>query len=580
MSNIKISMNQINTKVGALDYNSNKIIESINEAKSKNCDIVCFPELTITGYPPEDLVLSNLFVKNNILALKNIVKSTNNITVILGFIDQDEIGIYNAAAIISNKKIIATYRKNKLPNYGVFDEKRYFKQGNEIVILKNKGIKIGISICEDIWEDYEVCKLESDLGCNILININGSPFDINKKNTRDSHLSNVSKNCNSHLVYVNCVGGQDDLVFDGSSSVFDNYGEKIISLPSFKEKNQIINIDIIEKKYQKYNLNSKNGYKIIEKNIALNNTKGEFKQNNKTFSSEGLEDILNALILGTKDYAQKNGFSKCLVSLSGGIDSALVTVIATKALGPENIKVVNLPSKYSSDHSISDSKKLCDNLGLDLINIPIKNTHEEFLKSLKFIFKNTEENNAEENLQARIRGNFIMAISNKFSWLVLSTGNKSEMATGYATLYGDMAGGFSVLKDVPKTLVYQLSNYINKVSEKELIPKNIITKLPSAELKSNQFDKDTLPDYDVLDQIIESYIEEKYSVKEILKNKKITKKISEDKILEILEMIDRNEYKRRQSPPGIKITPLAFGRDRRYPIASQYKYTYRNFPSS
>ena len=580
MSNIKISMNQINTKVGALDYNSNKIIESINEAKSENCDIVCFPELTITGYPPEDLVLSNLFVKNNILALKNIVKSTNNITVILGFIDQDEIGIYNAAAIISNKKIIATYRKNKLPNYGVFDEKRYFKQGNEIVILKNKGIKIGISICEDIWEDYEVCKLESDLGCNILININGSPFDINKKNTRDSHLSNVSKNCNSHLVYVNCVGGQDDLVFDGSSSVFDNYGKKIISLPSFKEKNQIINIDIIEKKYQKYNLNSKNGYKIIEKNIALNNTKGEFKQNNKTFSSEGLEDILNALILGTKDYAQKNGFSKCLVSLSGGIDSALVTVIATKALGSENIKVVNLPSKYSSDHSISDSKKLCDNLGLDLINIPIKNTHEEFLKSLKFIFKNTEENNAEENLQARIRGNFIMAISNKFSWLVLSTGNKSEMATGYATLYGDMAGGFSVLKDVPKTLVYQLSNYINKVSEKELIPKDIITKLPSAELKSNQFDKDTLPDYDVLDQIIESYIEEKHSVKEILKNKKITKKISEDKILEILEMIDRNEYKRRQSPPGIKITPLAFGRDRRYPIASQYKYTYRNFPSS
>jgi len=580
MSNIKISMNQINTKVGALDYNSNKIIECINEAESKNCDIVCFPELTITGYPPEDLVLSNLFIKNNILALKKIIKSTNNITAILGFIDQDEIGIYNAAAIISNQKIIATYRKNKLPNYGVFDEKRYFKQGSEIVILKNKGIKIGISICEDIWEDYEVCQLESDLGCNILININGSPFDINKKSTRDSHLSNVSKNCNSHLVYVNCVGGQDDLVFDGSSSVYDNYGEKIFSLPSFKEKNEIININITEKKYEKYNLNSKNGYKIIEKNIALNNTESKFKHINKISPSEGLEDILNALILGTKDYAQKNSFSKCLVSLSGGIDSALVTVIATKALGSENIKVVNLPSKYSSDHSISDSKKLCDNLGLDLINIPIKNTHEEFLKSLKFIFEGTAENNAEENLQARIRGNFIMAISNKFSWLVLSTGNKSEMATGYATLYGDMAGGFSVLKDVPKTLVYQLSNYINKVSEKEVIPENIISKLPSAELKSNQFDKDTLPDYDILDQIIESYIEEKHSVKEILKNKRITNKISEAKILSILEMIDRNEYKRRQSAPGIKITPLAFGRDRRYPISSQYKYTYKNFLSS
>tara|TARA_B110000438_G_scaffold86649_1_gene86170 strand:- start:5303 stop:7018 length:1716 start_codon:yes stop_codon:yes gene_type:complete len=571
-------MNQINTKVGALDYNSNKIIEGIKEAESKNCDIVCFPELTITGYPPEDLVLSNLFVENNLLALKKITKHTKNITTILGFIDQDKAGIYNAAAIISNQQIIATYRKNKLPNYGVFDEKRYFNKGDKIVILKNKGIKIGISICEDIWEDYEVCKIESSLGCNVLININGSPFDINKKHIRDSHLSNVAKDCNSHLVYINCIGGQDELVFDGSSSVYNNLGEKIFSLPSFIEKNETINIDISEKTYTPYNKNSKNGYKIIEKNINLKNK--ESKNTYINSYSEGLEDILSALVLGTKDYAEKNGFSKCLISLSGGIDSALVTVIAAKALGPENIKVVNLPSKYSSDHSISDSEKLCKNIGLNLINIPILNTHNEFLKSLEFIFKDTEENNAEENLQARIRGNFIMAISNKFSWLVLSTGNKSEMATGYATLYGDMAGGFSVLKDVPKTLVYELSNYINRVSKKEIIPKNIIHKLPSAELKSDQFDKDTLPDYDILDQIIESYIEEKNSVNEILKNQKITKNISESKILEILAMIDRNEYKRRQSSPGIKITPLAFGRDRRYPISSQYKYTYRNFFSS
>jgi NAD+ synthase (glutamine-hydrolysing) len=580
MSNIKISMNQINTKVGALDYNSNKIIEGIYEAESKNSDIVCFPELTITGYPPEDLVLSNLFVENNILALKKIIKHTKNITAIIGFIDQDKTGIYNSAAIISNQKLIATYRKNKLPNYGVFDEKRYFKKGNEILILKNKGIKIGISICEDIWENYEVCKTESDLGCNVLININGSPFDINKKNIRDSHLSNVAKDCNAHLIYINCIGGQDDLVFDGSSSVHNNLGEKIFSLPSFVEKNEIVDINILEIKHEQYYSNSKNGYKIIEKNINLNNIKTRKVKKYTNSYSEGLEDILSALVLGTKDYAKKNGFSKCLISLSGGIDSALVTVIATKALGPENIKVVNLPSKYSSDHSISDSEQLCENLELDLINIPILNTHKEFLKSLQFIFKDTEENNAEENLQARIRGNFIMAISNKFSWLVLSTGNKSEMATGYATLYGDMAGGFSVLKDVPKTLVYRLSNYINKVSKKEIIPQNIITKLPSAELKSDQFDKDTLPDYDVLDKIIELYIEEKNSVNEMLKNQEITKNISESKVLEILEMIDRNEYKRRQSPPGIKITPLAFGRDRRYPIAAQYKYTYNNFPSS
>ena len=292
-------------------------------------------------------------------------------------------------------------------------------------------------------------------------------------------------------------------------------------------------------------------------------------------TTSGIDDILNALILGTKDYAEKNGFEKCLVSLSGGIDSALVTTIACKAMGTENVRAVTLPSKYSSEHSVSDSKKLCDNLGLDLINIPIIESHSSMTNSLKELFEGTESNNAEENLQARIRGNLIMSISNKFSWLVLSTGNKSEMATGYATLYGDMAGGFSVLKDVPKTTVYQLANHINK--NQEIIPKNIITKLPSAELKPDQFDHDTLPTYEILDLIIELYIEHKKTFKEIVNNQKIIKNISKEKILEILTMIDRNEYKRRQSPPGIKITPLAFGRDRRYPIASDYKYTYRDY---
>ncbi len=573
MSNIKISINQINTKVGSLNSNSKKIIQKIRQAVKKNCDIVCFPELTITGYPPEDLVLSNTFIQNNRLALNKIINSTANITAIVGFIDQEKDKIYNSAAVISNKKLIGIYRKNKLPNYGVFDEKRYFSPGNQIITLNNKGIKIGISICEDIWEDFEVCKVQSELGCNLLININGSPFDKDKKKLREKLLSNVSKNCNAYLVYVNAIGGQDELVFDGSSLVYDNKGKKILGMPSFIEKTEEIQIETERKEF----ITTNDKFKIIEKNIGINSHK-KISVSSKIYKSSKIQDILNALILGTKDYAQKNGFKKCLVSLSGGIDSALVTSIACKAMGSKNVTAVTLPSKYSSSHSVSDSEDLCKNLGLDLISIPILETHKSMLMSLDSLFKRTEENNAEENLQARIRGNIIMAISNKFSYLVLSTGNKSEMATGYATLYGDMAGGFSVLKDVPKTLVYEISDYIN--TKKEIIPKNIINKPPSAELKPDQLDQDSLPDYKVLDMIIELYIEKKENFNKIVNNKEIRKSISKKEILDILKMIDRNEYKRRQSPPGIKITPLAFGRDRRYPLASNYEYTYTEYKSS
>ena len=317
---------------------------------------------------------------------------------------------------------------------------------------------------------------------------------------------------------------------------------------------------------------AKNTLTITRSAAAADNNSSTYNYNQSWFEIEYSD--------GTKDYAWKNGFEKCLVSLSGGIDSALVTYIATMAVGKENVKVVTLPSKFSSNHSVTDSEQLCKNLGIELINIPIKESHETFLNSLKNMFDGTKENNAEENLQARIRGNLIMAISNKFSWLVLSTGNKSEMATGYATLYGDMAGGFSVLKDVPKTLVYELSKFINKNSESEMIPKNIINKAPSAELKPDQFDQDSLPDYSILDKIIEKYIEQKESIQEILNSSEITSLMSEEKIIEILGMIDRNEYKRRQSPPGIKITSLAFGRDRRYPISSDYKFSYKNYSSS
>ena len=384
----------------------------------------------------------------------------------------------------------------------------------------------------------------------------------------------MSKECNAHLVYVNAIGGQDELVFDGSSMVYDFKGEKIMSMPSFKEKSDEIQLCLENKKTMSSINEYDKKFEFIEKDISINNHK-KIVQRKKIVNSSTNEDILNALILGTKDYAEKNNFDKCLVSLSGGIDSALVTVIACEAMGSENVKAVTLPSKYSSSHSISDSEELCENLGLDLEIIPIMESHKSMLNSLENLFIGTKENNAKENIQARIRGNFIMAISNKFSWLVLSTGNKSEIATGYATLYGDMAGGFSVLKEVPKTMVYDLSNFIN--TKKEIIPKNIIKKPPSAELKPDQYDQDTLPDYNTLDMIIELYVEKKESFKKIISNKEIRKNISEEKILEILKMIDRNEYKRRQSPPGIKITSLAFGRDRRYPLASDHKYTYTDY---
>ena len=508
MSKIKISMSQINTTVGSLDSNTKKIIDKITKAKKEKSNVICFPELSITGYPPEDLVLSDLFIKNNIQALNSIKKHTKNIIAIVGFIDKDINGIYNSAAILNNGKIIEIYRKTKLPNYGVFDEKRYFHPGSKVVVIQNNDIKIGISICEDIWDDYEICKLQSNYGCNLLININGSPYDINKKQSRIKHLSSVSKNCNAHLVYLNLVGGQDELIFDGSSLVFNNSGNVIYSLPSFEEKDGIIDLDINFNEPNKPLSNSPQKYNLSVKDIDFQyiHTKERNKDHAITKTNE-IEDVYKALILGTRDYLLKNKFNKCLVSLSGGIDSAVVTAIAAKAIGSKNIVTVNLPSRYSSDHSITDSEKLCKNLGINLINLPIEDSHKSMEDSLNFIFKNTKKNVAEENLQARIRGNIIMTISNKFSLLVLSTGNKSEIATGYATLYGDMAGGFSVLKDVPKTMVYKLANYINKVSDNYTIPLNIINKPPSAELKPDQIDQDKLPKYEILDKIIELYVE-------------------------------------------------------------------------
>jgi len=578
MVTIRVAAAQINTTVGDIRGNVDLINEYINYAIRMDADVIAFPELTVPGYPPEDLVWRHDFIKTNQDALSEIAKNSKNILSIIGFVSSENGSLYNSAAGLFNGKTIFTYKKINLPNYGVFDEKRYFHSGSKVVVIQKNDIKIGISICEDIWDDYEICKLQSNYGCNLLININGSPYDIDKKQSRINHLSSVSKNCNAHLVYLNLVGGQDELIFDGSSLVFNNFGNVIYSLPSFEEKDGVVDLDLNFNEPNKALSNNLKKYNLSVKEIDFQYMYTKERNRVRHISKiNEIEDVYKALILGTKDYLIKNKFNKCLVSLSGGIDSAVVTAIAAKAIGPKNVVTVNLPSRYSSDHSITDSEKLCENLGINLINLPIEDAHRSMEDSLNFIFRNTKKNVAEENLQARIRGNIIMTISNKFSLLVLSTGNKSEIATGYATLYGDMAGGFSVLKDVPKTMVYKLANYINKVSDNYTIPLNIINKPPSAELKPDQVDQDKLPEYEILDKIIELYVEKKQNIKEIMSNKILRKKISNDETLDIIQMIDRNEYKRRQSAPGVKITPLAFGKDRRYPIASELKYTYTKF---
>ena len=549
--NFKIAISQINTTVGDFVGNKKKIIASINRAKSEGAKLVIFPELAITGYPPKDLLFKKEFLEENRTTLEEIARETTGIGAIIGYVDfyktEPEDNTYdtslssfikghvlhNTASLIQNCRIIGKVYKTHLPNYDVFDEKRYFSPGKQSPIFDFEGIKIGINICEDIWSNNGPTEEQVKKGANLIINISASPYYAGKKEIRRSIISNKARTLKTPIIYVNMVGGQDDIIFDGSSYVFNNKGELILKGKSFKE--DFIIFDSLDK----------NRIECTE-NIPKN--------------------IFDALILGTKDYVQKNGFSKVVVGLSGGIDSAITTVIATEALGRENVLALLMPGPYSSKESIDDAVKLSMNLGIQYKIIKINKIYQSYLDALAKDFKGLKMDITEENIQARIRGNILMAFANKFDFIVLSTGNKSELAVGYSTLYGDMAGGLAVISDVPKTFVYKLAHYYNNLKGKKIIPQSIIDKPPSAELRENQKDSDDLPPYDTLDKILDLYVEEQLEADEIIK-----KGFDKKTVFDIIKRINKNEYKRKQTPIGLKITPKSFGFGRRIPITSKFE---------
>jgi NAD+ synthase (glutamine-hydrolysing) len=574
---IRLGLAQINLTVGDIQGNADKIIHYLQQAKDQEVDIVLFPELAITGYPPEDLLLKLRFVRDNQKALATVVPETDGITAVVGFVDGRG-PLYNAAAILHDGKIADIYHKTHLPNYGVFDEKRYFESGKRCPVYLYGDTRWGVNICEDIWIPEGPARSQCSVGgASLILNINSSPYHAGKWAERQKMLCERALENKTFIAYSNLVGGQDELVFDGHSLVIDPYGKVVARGEALKEELVLVDLeipphtmplstDLTPSCSPPYNKGEIEGViTCVELPIKRISPKKAIPARNVD-EPDRLEEIYRALVLGLKDYFRKNRFEKGVLGLSGGIDSALTAVIAADALGKENVTGVMLPSRYTSQESRRDAEAVAKNLGISLFEISIEPPFETYLQQLKPHFKNREPNIAEENLQARIRGSLLMALSNKLGWLVLATGNKSEMSVGYATLYGDMAGGFAILKDVPKMLVYELSRYRNSLASKPIIPESIFAKPPTAELKANQTDQDTLPPYEILDPIIQSYVEEDKSCEEIVACGFDTKMVQR-----VIQMIDQSEYKRRQAAPGIKITPKAYGKDRRMPITNAYK---------
>ena len=575
MRQLRIGMAQINTTVGDLEGNTQQILKAIAEAKSLGVDLLTFPELAICGYPPEDLLLKPQFLKENLRSLKRVVSDCEGITIVVGFVDAKG-DIYNAAAVIHDGRLVSIYHKIYLPNYGVFDEKRYFQAGSECPVHIIGGVGVGINICEDIWYEAGPDTAQTYSGGEVIVNISASPYYFGKGNLREKMLAARASENVTIIAYNNLVGGQDELVFDGNSMVLDETGRVIARGKQFEEDLVVadLNIEAVSRrrlqnpKWRKETLRLEerwSGAKIVVSDVPSASPKPPLSPRQlEACSLPG--EVYGALVLGTRDYIIKNGFGEVLIGLSGGIDSALVAAIAVDALEPSNVVGVAMPSRFSSPASISDAGLLAKNLGISLITIPIEKVFQAYLETLSSSFEGTDPNVAEENMQARIRGNILMALSNKFSRLVLTTSNKSETATGYTTLYGDMAGGLAVIKDVPKTMVYELARYRNSIAGSELIPATIIEKMPSAELRPGQQDTDSLPPYDVLDPVLTAYVEEDKSIEQI-----VAMGIDEDVVKQAARLVDTSEYKRRQAPPGVKITPRAFGRDRRLPITNRFK---------
>ena len=566
---MRIALAQVNPTVGDLSGNAQLVIDGIDRAREAGADIVCFPELVITGYPPEDLVLKPSFVRDNLAQLEFIASATQGICAVVGFVDQEG-EIYNAAAFLHDGEIKAVYHKVFLPNYGVFDEKRYFVPGHRSPIIELEGVRIGMTVCEDCWFPAGPMAWEAYHGAQLLININGSPYHYGKREPREAMVAERAATYGAYVAWVNTVGGQDELVFDGNSVIFDGHGNLVARSPSLVPDMLVCDIEPARPVHHDGEAlrREADGAERLELELTSVPVDGEPRPKapmprRVVEPLAGAAEIYAAVVLGTHDYMHKQGFQKAVIGMSGGVDSALTAAIACDALGPENVIGVRMASRYTSAESLGDAGLVAENLGMQLMDFSIEPPHRGFEEILRPVFEGTMPGVAEENLQPRIRSTILHALSNKFGYIVLSTGNKSELATGYGTLYGDIAGGYAVLKDITKTTVYELARYRNSLAA--AIPERVMTKPPSAELKPSQKDTDSLPPYDELDPILKGYIEDDLSPEEL-----IAAGNRPETVARVIQLVDRSEYKRRQAPPGVKITPRAFGRDRRMPIVNRY----------
>lgn len=561
MGTVRIVQAQINSTLGDFDGNLAKITHWIDRARDADADVVTFPELALCGYPPEDLLLRPGFLEDNRAALEALVPHSKGINVVVGFADEVDGKVYNAAALMSDGHLVDVYHKVELPNYGVFDERRYFQSGSGAVVFDLNGVRFCVNVCEDIWIEGSITEqYASRNGAHVVLNISASPYHAGKPAERWRIFTRFAAAAHVTLFVNNLVGGQDELVFDGGSFVLSPSGEILSNAKRFEEDLLVTDFTVAEPS------EVEPCWKLTSRCHMLPSFAGldqPILPLTKIPEPDRIEDIYKALVLGTRDYARKNGFSKMVLGLSGGIDSSVTAAIAVDALGKENLIAVTMPSQYTSEETLSDAGILAKNLEVRLMTIPVQDILQAYLTALKEPFAEGEPGIEHENLQARIRGNIVMALSNRFGWLVLTTGNKSETAVGYCTLYGDMAGGFAVVKDVPKMVVYDLAEYVNKIAGKEVIPESVIQRPPSAELRPDQKDEDSLPPYPLLDAILREYVEEDKSPDEIAG-------FDRETVADVVRMVDRNEYKRRQAPPGVKITPKAFGRDRRMPITNRY----------
>ena len=574
VARLRVALCQLNTRVGDLAGNVERTVDALRRAEAEDADLAVFPELALTGYPPEDLLLKPGFVADSQAALGRVASATasGRCAVVVGFVDAGR-DLYNAAAVCAGGEVRAIYHKRELPNYAVFDEQRYFARGTEPpTLVLVAGVRVGVSICEDAFNPTGPIAMQAAGGAELVVNINASPYYANRLAERERMLATRASDASCALVYVNQVGGQDELVFDGASMVFDTNGDLVARLPQFEERVDVCDIEV-QPVFRKRLLDPRGRATDVALPVVEVSTAPRAATSTATRPGtvadllDPVREVYEALVTGTRDYVLRNGFTDVVVGLSGGVDSSLVAAIAVDALGPERVHGVMMPSRYSSDHSLSDAEKLAVELGIEHRTIDIEAAHSALLDLLAPSFAGLEPDITEENLQSRIRGVILMALSNKNrGWMVLTTGNKSESAVGYSTLYGDTAGGFAVIKDVPKLLVYELCRDRNARTGRAIIPEDVLTKPPSAELRPDQTDAQSLPPYEVLDPIVEAYVEH-----DMTRAQMVERGFDAELVARITRLVDAAEYKRRQTPPGVRVTPKAFGKDRRVPITNAYR---------